>query len=465
MPIQSREQIVKFPPQTGYLERNTNRLNTILGLNRISDLKGWHKKVEIDGLGLIDLSCSSTRIVPHGLDADILFGIQTAFELQGRPGSGIIHLTMSQLCSLCCLDDGGPNRKRVMEGLERLTYVKYHAEACWGQEKNGKWRFWSHTFGLIEGVSVRDLKQEKTSRGKDFTADAILEIALSRFLTPSMLSGHLRSFSYTTSNALSQPLSRLMYRILEEQKMQTGRDSYRVPLIAWGKHLGMIQIDEAASQPPSAHDPEIPPTKVLSADRVRRALEPAHKDLMKVGYLLHVEYHGRGSTSEVTYTFSNLEFKPVDPDLLKQFADYGIAPAAAEEQIRAKGDEATRQALATLKARLAGGYRPRSVSGLLMDILKRPENYISPEPSDAHSAQTRETTHSTVQVEVELPEPPRLEKTALIALGKGFDSTPQRRALRDQAVQAFMEGHITLVDLMQFNSLTDSEIAARLKHE
>ena len=69
----------------GIDERNLARLNPILGLNRVpAHLTSWQKTVDFGSMGLVELVCNGgDSVVPHGIDADVMFAITTAYELQG----------------------------------------------------------------------------------------------------------------------------------------------------------------------------------------------------------------------------------------------------------------------------------------------------------------------------------------------------------------------------------------------
>lgn len=447
----------------GFQERNLGRLNPVSALNRVSDIKAWHRKLEIDALSTIDLTCRSLEGIPFGVDADILFAVQTAYQLQGRPEDRVVRLTMAQLCELSSLPISGHSYQRIEQGLERMRLVDYKAESCWGIENKKGWRFWSNAFGLIEDVMAKD-NEVRLEDSNQFTANTVLEIALNRNVVPSMRQGHIRALSYQRMDDLTQPMSRLLYRILEEIRL--GSQRYAVPLSAWAEHLGLIELD------PAGHEvlPGIPATTILKPARIRRALQPAHDDLIRVGYLKQVEYVGRGSKAEIVYAFSEVELCPVNQELLRTFANHGVSLPVAEKSIREHGEEAARHALDVMLSRIRAGYSVKHKPGFLMDALKNPAKYPAEGYTDRREPLT--AAHTPLNGSKTALKGPRrspeesedltpIERTleaALVALRTtGLSSQEQQRA-----ADAFLRGQVDILGLIKLGQLSEVEVAAQL---
>ncbi|MGG6550063.1 UNVERIFIED_CONTAM: hypothetical protein NY100_32135, partial [Prevotella sp. 15_C9] len=75
-------------------ERNLARLNPVLALNRLpANFSSWRRVINVDQAGPIQLTCTASgrhfktlhdgtvietpHVVPHGIDADIVFGLLT----------------------------------------------------------------------------------------------------------------------------------------------------------------------------------------------------------------------------------------------------------------------------------------------------------------------------------------------------------------------------------------------------
>lgn len=438
----------------GSEERNIGRLTPVLALNRVpAGMTGWKKTVQIDGGGLIEVSCLAGRhqVVPHGLDADVIFALTTLYVLHGRAVNGFIEVTVPELCRTIGLEPSAPTYERVRQSIQRLRHVSYQAFECWSYlKKNGSWGWRSHNFGIVNSLGEVDLDAADDHGLGRYQATTVLRIGLSPELVDSIRDGHVRAVDLDFYAQLEQPMSRLLYRTLEEQRNLPGADhhAFRVPLMAWGDHLGLrglVKREDPVTEDVESTD-RIPDTEILSPDKIRRALAPAHEELQRRSYLKAAEYVGRGREQRVDYTFG-VPSQPVDITLVVLLTERGISAPAAEKHVRTHSADAVQMAVAKFDARKQAGYAPRNPGGLLADMLDHPEKYPAGEQP---SVAPRVLNAKSQPVPAEEPaQPAREARTALVALGRRFEETATLRELRDRAVQLYLVERVSVVDLAQ----------------
>ena len=440
--------------------RNLSRLNPILGLNRVpAELTGWTKLITLDDLGTVELTCDGGKnVVPHGIDADVMFGLTTAFELQGQPQDATVQLNVQELCEYAGLPAGGNSYQVVRESLQRLKDVSLTAKSCWAHQVAGtqKWRWRSVCFNVVESISIAD-EIEGPARPYLFSATTTVRIRLNPDLAQSLREGHTRKLDLQFYARLAQPLARLLYRTLEELRETTagGSVSLTFPLLSWGEHLGFRELD------PTQPESKIPATRVLRPDKVRRALEPAHRDLHQRGYLREVTYVGRGKAQSLTYTFAVAEVvsQPVDMKLVGLLTTRGVTLGRAQELARSYDSEEIQAAAAKFDARLAAGYRPRSRGAVMADMLTNAGKYAeaSPVPAPVETLNTSPRSQEAQEGPDEGAAPPRAQASAETLLLGALRATVQGREVRARLVEAYVAGHGSTLDLVRLSRLPDGE--------
>lgn len=438
-------------------ERNIARLTPVLALNRVPrGLIGWKKAVQIDGLGAIEVSCLAGRgqVVPHGIDADVMFALTTLYVLQGKPAYGTVTVSVADLCEAAGLSRSAPMYARLRESLERLLHVSYRVVDCWASPtRQGRWNFASLDFHVLTAVAQKDAEQLPDVPLGQYRATTVLQIRLGPELVESLSKEHVRSVDLDFYTELRQPMSRLLYRTLEEQRHLPGADParYSVPLMVWADHLGLRTLagrerDGGADLSGTA---TIPETELLRPDKVRRALEPAHQELLARGYLKAAEYVGRGGAARVDYAFGSAS-RPVNLELVALLTCRGVSAPVAERHVRAHTEAEVREAVSRFDARIAAGYAPRNRAGLLLDMLEHPQKY-QPDP---HSPAER--VLPTARPAPAEPPPPstpvRDEKAARLALGRRFEGGAFT-ALRERAVRLYLSGQVSALDLASLGGL------------
>lgn len=367
-------------------ERNIARLVPVVALNRVPpELTGWSKVVTIDSLSTITLTCiaGGGQVVPHGIDADTMFALTALYEMAGRPIDGFITANAIDLCQIIGISRSSRIYERVRESLARLVSVKVHVFESWvsiGTKGTKSWKTLS--FGIINSLETIEFEAPADTKPGVFRPTTVLRIGLSPELVASIKSGYVRSVNLDFYSKLDQPLSRLLYRTLEEQRHDNNMTlDFNLLLSEWANHLGLrnvvrdsknlivtVKIDKLY---------DIPDTTIFTSDRVRRALAPAHEELKQKGYLSKVDYVGRGQSQRIYYKFNDGPTpNPINLELMGCLTQRGMTPRTAEHTVRTHGEDAINHAVAIFDVRKQSGYTIKNAGGLLSDMITNPDKYL-----------------------------------------------------------------------------------------
>lgn len=415
------------PPQErllsgGHDERNLARLSLVLANNRVpKDKASWVKEFPSPG-GLsvtIKVECTAPRhdVVPHGTDNDVLLGLINAYIAAGMPRDGVIRTTGYTLLNYSTLGDSGSHYATLTESLRRFQGTVYTITDSWYD--NNSFQYRSVTTSLVLRFVMLD-KDRKPDLFGDLRAETLLEITLDSDLTASIRSGFIRPLDLQFLRRLNQPLPRLLFRVLSEQRHPIGQapvGSFQVGLKAWAQHLGIL--DERPF-------------------RIRRALEPAHQQLKEQGFLREVTYLGRGDSQEVQYIFAELPLLPANPETVSILTQRGVSHAIAVQLAAQYGLEHTQDTVRRFEELLKSGYKARSKPALLIDLLRNPEKYSAQTPPAAPPAPRSPAPEPLFELD-----PPRTEQSARFLL-RGLN-------LHDEALQRavalFLDGTVSVTDL------------------
>lgn len=349
-------QVKEIRQVQGHDERNIARLALALAQNRVPDnLQSWEKHLTVDALGATHVKCVSRAdtVVPHGLDNDIIVGLVNAFVEQGLPNAGVLQLSAYRLLTLAGLKVGGRQYGELLESLRRLQGSTFAITDSWFDGKQHQWT--SEEFSIISSFSRVDSTELAEEIGQ-LRADTMLEIQLARAITRSVRNGHLRPLDLAFYSQLSQPMVRTLYRSLEERRVPTGKPAaheYTVSTRIWGEHLGM---------------------QGWRLDKIRRALEPAHDELLQTKFLLEVIYTGRGEAQQITYRFGHVG-TPVNAELVAMLTKNGLsAPNAMKIAQEFEGQ--VEETVAAYQKVVAQARTPvKNRQGLLVDMFQNPDKY------------------------------------------------------------------------------------------
>ena len=349
-------QVKEIRQVQGHDERNIARLALALAQNRVPDtMQTWEKQLTTDALGAIHVKCvaRSDSVVPHGLDNDIIVGLVNAFVEQGLPNTGVLQLSAYRLLTLAGLRVGGRQYGELLESLRRLQGSTFAITDSWFDGRQHQWT--SEEFSIISSFARVDATELAEEIGQ-LRADTMLEIQLARAITRSVRNGHLRPLDLEFYSQLSQPMVRTLYRSLEERRAPAGKvatNEYTVSTRIWGEHLGMQE---------------------WRLDKIRRALEPAHAELLETKFLTEVIYTGRGEAQQITYRFGKVA-APVDAELVALLTKNGLRAPNAVKIAQEHGPQ-VETIVAAFHRVVAQARTPvKNRQGLLVDMFQNPDKY------------------------------------------------------------------------------------------
>lgn len=467
-PVKSDQ--LREPHGISHLEHNLARLNLILSVNR-TDIRQWEKTVEIDERGMIRVACTAATddVVPHGVDSDVQLGLITAAVLQGAPSDDTIHLTAVDLLKFSGLDRSARSHRQIYESLRRLQRSSYEIHESWFDHGSVKWR--TVMMSIVARVEVNGMAATTETAGR-WQPQTQVTVQLDRTVMQSVRDGYLRAVDRRILDQLKQPMARNVFVTLSVLRLQNDEnlaDTYRVPLMRWASHLG-LHWDRP--------------------DKVVRALAPVHESLKHAGLLESVEFEGRGAAQVITYRFyrpaaDTLDApgsgddprtvsgsgnpppppanRPFDAHAVTLLTAEGVAPGRAIRLARQFTLAQVEVAVRTLAALRATPYRERvtNPAGLLLDILAHPDRYVLPGAAARTSTPAAPPATGTGKQGTAVPNtrqpaspepPPDVERTAsaaLTLLSRRLDTTTDGRAVREEAVEAFIAGRLGALDLIR----------------
>lgn len=418
----------------GHDERNLARLSLVLASNRVpAAMTSWVKEYpSVDGVGVtLRVECTAPRqdVVPHGVDNDVLLGLVNAYVVAGMPVGGTVRVTAYALLQYSSLGDSGFHYGLLEQSLRRLQGTVYKISDSWFDNK--QFRFRSVHTSLVLKFTVVDRDRDPTALSA-MRADSLLEITLDSDLTSSIRSGYIRPLDLEFMRQLQQPLPRLLFRLLSEQRHPHGQpsvSSFQVGLRAWGQHLGILD-----SRP----------------SRLRRSLEPAHRQLLEHGFLNNVEYVGRGDDQEVAYAFAAQSLPPAHPEAVAALTGRGVSHAVAVRLAAECGAQLVDEHVQRFDRLMASGYRVRNRAALLVDLLRNPDKYPLAAVSQGGGAVSG-TRPAPQALPEPLLEPPRTVAGARVILKSV--SLPEHLML--DAAELFVEGHVSVANLLELRQDPD----------
>lgn len=184
-------------------------------------------------------------------------------------------------------------------------------------------------------------------------------------------------------------------------------------------------------------------------DTIRRALDAPHRQLIACRFLQDVHYLGRGKAQQVQYVFAQTERPPARPEAVAALTSRRITQGAALKYAAEYGLEAVQSAVRRFDELLAAGYKAKSASGLLVDILRDPQKY---QVIDAPPPVTRPAVKA-VPAE---PEPPEPEERSLHTARFLLRKVTLPDAVKDQAAELYLQGHVTAAQLAALSADEDA---------
>lgn len=414
---------------SGSEERNLNRLSLVLAASRIPDtMTSWERSwSSADHLGvtvLVRCVASANDVVPHGVDNDILFGLTNAYIAANCPENNTFRVTAYQLISFAALPIGGHSYAAIKPSLTRLRNSTYTIQDSWYDRSEETYQ--SISTSLVQNWKVIDRRQSPQAFEEGtVTAEALFQVTLDPDLARSIRLGYVRPVDLNILRNLSQPLTRTLYRKLEDEKNPVDRPvqmMFQTALLPWATRLGIN------GRP----------------DTIRRALAAPHQQLIDSGFLREVHYLGRGKEQQVQYLFAQSQLPPARPEAVAALTSRRITQGAALKYAAEYGLEAVQKATRRFDELVAAGYQAKSLSGLLVDILRDPQKYqVVDAPQLPAPAVKPRQRKAAVASEPEVSGLKRSLPTARFILKKL--ALPD--ASKDQAAELYLQGRVSAAEL------------------
>ncbi|GAA0516493.1 replication initiator protein A [Deinococcus depolymerans] len=345
-------------------EANVSRLGLISIQERVPDsFSSWTVDFNVDGRPA-RLTCDAMPKyggVPHGLDGDIATALIDLYVETGCPADGLLNTSAYQILKRAGLDDSGRYYQNLRQTLFRLRTATYTASEAWRDHRRGNWT--TVTFNYLEGL-------EFTSGDEDLglSRSSTLKIRLAEPIVRSIRAQYTKPLDLEFLTSLDRPLTRALYRLLDARRYPpedptVPLPSFTVNLMDWAEACKIVD---------------------QRSNKIRSTLQGAHEELMERRYLSGVEYEGRGRTQKLTYRFAGTvtadantpdgtDPRPVTSALAEELRRHRVSLAVAQRLTEEFGEAHVRERLEKFQRLISGGYRVRSRSALLVDVIRDQE--------------------------------------------------------------------------------------------
>ncbi|MFC4454062.1 replication initiator protein A [Deinococcus sonorensis] len=330
-------------------ELNLARLSLISMQSRVGrDQYGW-EDAYLEGGKPVSVKCVGTveYLIPHGIDNDVMIGIQNMFLAAGCPASNAVTDTAGGYLRWAGLDRSGRYYRNLRESLMRLSHTNYHVERGW---------YSGNRFQTVIFRHLHEISFDTGEAGGGLDSRSLITVVLPTPIAESLRRGFIKPLDAQVLAVLEQPATRALYRLLDGSRHDPNRPNERLNLlqtnlVVWARRARILDLR---------------PTKI------RRTLDAAHEELIQARYLSAVEYNGRGANTTITYIFAH-DIETSDPELYDRLAMHGIAPKMIRELIQRYGNVTVRERLDEAETLSKGKRQPGA--GFFVAFIRSPEEY------------------------------------------------------------------------------------------
>lgn len=279
--------------------------------------------------------------LPLAQDNDVLLAL-LAMGKEKNFSSRKIYFSRYRLCKIMRWKIDGRAYKRIAEALDRMRWSGVKAQnAFWDNERKS---YVTKAFGIIDEYELLDSSKPGPPGQDSFPFSYVI---LSEALFASIKAGYIKSLDMKTYFELESALAKRLYRYLDKKAYGKGRFEIGLFTLA-DVHLG-LKLCKYSSQ-------------------IKQQLEPAHNELIKVGFLKSTECRktSDGSSEKVIYTFfdkaemkeemlveADSQSMPCDSELLTRLVEIGITHKVAEQIVREYTAETVNEQMEMLPYRKA----------------------------------------------------------------------------------------------------------------
>lgn len=213
--------------------------------------------------------------LPGPLDQDVFVAVMTLVSKRGgMPHDGRISFSLYELLEILGKTHSGTNYEDLRVSLDRLASADIYAENAFYSHEDEEFK--SHRFRLW-GV---DFYKTKKRRGR---ASEHHTLRFDDIVVRSYLQSYLKSLDSAYYYSLEKPISRSLYRLIDVKRKER---------LSWSVDLDRLR--QLVSMPASYHYPS----------KIKRHLEPAHRELVERGFLTEATHERRGKSDIVHYKIS-----------------------------------------------------------------------------------------------------------------------------------------------------------------
>lgn len=337
-------------PQTGKDEMNLAEYPiTLLSKRHSPEIKTIEFTDEIMGEGGKRIrrewvvSGSDRYGLPLAIDNDVLMALMAIGKEQNFD-TPKIHFSRYRLCKMMKWSDAGSNYKRIEEAFDRLKGSSIKAKnAFWDNDRKG---YVTKNFGIIDEYELFDSARRQNVEQDSFPFSYVI---LSHTFYQSIKSGYIKALDTKIYFKLKNAIAKRLYRYLDKKRYD-GKRKFEINLFTLAEvHIGL--------------------QKTKYASHIREKLDPAHEELVQIGFLKGAEYQRTADqkSEKVIYTFGRKvelpapgQAEPAEPErqekvrageLLEKLVQTGIAQKAAEQILREYPDDVVRMQIEALPYR------------------------------------------------------------------------------------------------------------------
>lgn len=222
--------------------------------------------------------------LPGTFDQDVYVELARRFHEAGQPEDGVLSFTLHAFLRSMGRRVDGRTYEQLRGALARLERTVLESEGAWFDATTGKH---GHArFTLLTAVAIDRRRLTDRDQLALFPALASNEpgdahVTLATQLRGNIAAGHSVSLVAPRYVALSSPVARRLYRLLEADRVEGGSNSLRLPLERLAELLPLAQ------RYPS---------------HLQRVLQPAHEMLVAGGIVKKARFEQEGRLWTVEYT-------------------------------------------------------------------------------------------------------------------------------------------------------------------
>jgi plasmid replication initiation protein len=263
---------------------------------------------------------ASKYSLPGPLDMDVYLAVLELLEIRGgMPENGRLYFSLYELLQILGWQPGGRTYAKLKESLRRIALTGIESENAFyskGEDRliTDSFRLWSVHFS--ETTNKGSASESSSSRHY---------IRFDDWFIRSFQDHYLKGLDTNFYWELDSPLSRRLYRLVDHKI----RDSQNG--LKW--EVDLLELQR-----------QLPLAKYPYASKVKTVLNPAHKELIKKGFLGSVEYLGRNRVVyAITQSFAHrkkaLELKGTPEELIaiQTLRDEGLSGDVARDLVARYG--------------------------------------------------------------------------------------------------------------------------------